>query len=77
MTMIIVTHEVLFARPVADRIVFAMGLSSGKGHPAGCWTIPCPNARGVSCAGSPMRKISPPESDLRSGARKLYMLGGS
>src|SRR5712675_2363182 len=46
-----------------------MRFSSGKGHPAGCWAIPCTNARGVSCAGSPMRKILPLESDLRSGAR--------
>jgi hypothetical protein len=77
MTMIIVTHEVLYAREVADRIVFVdVGLSSSKGHSAGCWTIPCTNARGVSCAGSPMRKILPPESDLRNGARKLYMFGG-
>ncbi len=64
MTMIIVTHEVLYEGVV------------GQG-PSG-WLLdhPCTNARGVSCAGSPMRKIVPPESDLSSGGRKPYMLGG-
>ena len=76
MTMIIVTHEVLYAREVADRIVFVDDGVIGEQHAAGCWTIPCTNARGVSCAGSPMKKILPPESDLRNGARKLYMFGG-
>jgi energy-coupling factor transporter ATP-binding protein EcfA2 len=76
MTMIIVTHEVLHARHVADRIVFVD--DGGYRRARAIRPVAGPSrarTHGVSCAGSPMRKILPPESDLRSGARKLYMLG--
>jgi len=77
MTMIVVTHEVPYARPVADWTVFVdEGVIVEQVTLSRLLDHPLTNARGVSCAGSPMRKILPPKSDLRSGARKLYMLGG-
>ena len=64
MTMIIVTHEVRFAREVADRIVFmADGVIVEKGSPGQCWINQCRNPRGVSCAWWCIRKTLPHDAD--------------
>ncbi len=62
--MLVVTHEIQFAREVADRVLFSMAAaSSRKAPPARCCTTPAMSARRISCAASPIRS-DPAASDI-------------
>ena len=50
MTMIVVTHEMQFARDMADRVLFLMGASSrNPGRPRRFFPPLRTSARGISC----------------------------
>jgi len=64
MRMIIVTHEVRFAREVADRIVFMDdGVIVEEGSPGQLLDQPGRNPRAASCAWWCIRKTLPRDAD--------------
>ena len=56
MTMMVVTHEMAFAREVADRVIFIDGaISSSRDRHAKPWVHPSTSARRIFCAASRIR----------------------